>query len=340
MNKKSFFLLSIFLIVGGGALVNAFVLPEKEMITSPQVSQLIEAVYATGSVEPTIMVPISPRSSGHLIEVAVDEGQTVKKGDILARLEDGEQQAAIADLTARLAFAEKDLQRKVQLLKSKSISHDIVDSAQADFDSLTAQINKAKAQAAYLTLTAPADGLIIKKDGEIGELINSGQAVFYMSCCAPLRITSEVDEEDIPKIKLDQPVLIQSDAFPDKIYSGKVISITPKGDSVARSYRVRIGFEENEHPFMIGMTVETNIIIQKIDNAVSIPLKAIGKSGMIQQVQGNNVRITKAQTGIRNGQFIQVITGLTAADKVIIPYNDNLEDGQKVRTETYQEGAK
>jgi multidrug efflux system membrane fusion protein len=340
MNKK-FALFTVFLTaIFAGTFAYFFVLGKSVEVTTPEIAQVIDGVYATGTVEPTIMVPIAPRVTAHLSELAASEGQNVKKGDILARLEDNEQQAVIADLTAKLSFAEKDLNRKQQLLKSQSISRDILDAAKSEYDSLVAQIEKAKIQAAYLTLVAPADGLIIRKDGEIGELITSTHPVFYMSCCAPLRITAEVDEEDIPKIALGQEVLIQSDAFPDKIYHGKIIGITPKGDAVTRSYRVRIGFDSNDHPFMIGMTVETNIIIQKIDNAMVVPLNTIGKNNKVQIVENNILKIKPVETGIQNADSIQIISGLTATDKLVIPYNEDLESGQKLRTKTYQEGAR
>lgn len=340
MNKKLPLFIVFLMAFVAGILAYFFVLGKSVEVTTPKIAQVIDGVYATGTVEPTIMVPITPRVTAHLSELAASEGQNVKKGDILARLEDNEQQAVIADLTAKLSFAEKDLNRKQQLLKSQSISRDILDAAKSEYDSLVAQIEKAKIQAAYLTLVAPADGLIIRKDGEIGELITSTHPVFYMSCCAPLRITAEVDEEDIPKIALGQDVLIQSDAFPDKVYNGKIIGITPKGDAVTRSYRVRIGFDTNDHPFMIGMTVETNIIIQKIDNAMVVPLNTIGKNNKVQIVENNILKIQPVETGIQNADSIQIISGLTATDKLVIPYNEDLESGQKLRTKTYQEGAR
>lgn len=340
MNKK-FLLLIVFLTAFfSGTLVYFFVLGKSVEVTTPKIAQVIDGVYATGTVEPTIMVPIAPRVTAHLSELAASEGQNVKKGDILARLEDSEQQAVIADLTAKLSFVEKDLNRKQQLLKSQSISRDILDAAKSEYDSLVAQIEKAKIQAAYLTLVAPADGLIIKKDGEIGELITAGHPIFYISCCAPLRITAEVDEEDIPQIALGQDVLIQSDAFPDKVYHGKIIGITPKGDAVTRSYRVRIGFDTHDHPFMIGMTVETNIIIQKIDNAMVVPLNTVGKNNTVQIVKNNILRIQQIETGIQNADSVQIISGLTSADNIVIPYSEDLESGQKLRTKTYQEGAR
>lgn len=335
MNKKVAIILIIIVCLGLGFAIPFFVLTKDVMVTTPHQGQAIEAVYATGTVEPTIMVPIAPRNAAHLLELRAIEGQTVTRGEVLARLEDSEQQAAIADLNARLVFSKSDFARKDQLFKTRSISRDVVEQARADVDSLTAQIEKAKAQASYLTLIAPADGLIIKRDGEIGELIAAAQPIFYMSCCAPMRITAEVDEEDIPQVAVGQEVLIQSDAFPDKVYHGKISSITPKGDSVARSYRVRIGFDDVQNPFMIGMTVETNIIIQKIDNTLLIPAIALANKNQVQVIRGNELQIVTVTAGIQNVDDIQITSGLTTSDSLVVPFDKTLKDGQKVRTKPY-----
>ena len=340
MNKKVTITLIFLACLGLGFAIPFFVLTKDVTVASPHQGQAIEAVYATGTVEPTIMVPIAPRSAAHLMELSATEGQTVKRGDVLARLEDSEQQAAIADLNARLVFAQSDFNRKQQLLKTRSVSRDILEQAKSEVDSLNAQIQKAKAQAAYLTLIAPADGLIIKKDGEVGELIAAAQPIFYMSCCAPMRITAEVDEEDIPQVVMGQEVLIQSDAFPDKVYHGKISAITPKGDSVARSYRVRISFDDAQNPFMIGMTVETNIIIQKIDNDLLIHVTALENKNKVQVIRGNVLKTLTVTTGIQNVDDVQITNGLTVSDSVVVPYNENLKDGQKVRVTPHTESVK
>lgn len=338
IKKISMILLFLATFVGAAALVPLFLVKKVEIIT-PRTGKVVDAIYATGTVEPSIMVPIAPRSAAHLTEIAASEGQEVKKGDILARLEDTEIQASIAELEAKLAFSSSDYKRKQQLFKSGSTSRDILEQAKADFDSLTAQLDKAKAQAGYLTLIAPADGLIIRRDGEVGELISAGQAVFYMSCCAPLRITAEVDEEDIPNVTKGQDVLIQSDAFPDKVYHGQVSTITPKGDSVARSYRVRISFDENAAPLMIGMTAETNIILKQMDNALLIPLAALGKNNRVQVVQGRTIKHVKVETGIKDINAIQILSGLTKDDSVVVPFRPDYEDGQRVRSVPFTESA-
>lgn len=340
MNKKIAIFLIFLASIGLGFAVSFFVLAKDVAVATPHQGQAIEAVYATGTVEPTIMVPIAPRNSAHLIELRAIEGQTVQRGEVLARLEDTEQQAAIADLNARLVFSKSDLSRKEQLFKTRSISRDILEQAKSDVDSLTAQIEKAKAQASYLTLIAPADGLIIRRDGEVGELIGAAQPVFYMSCCAPMRVTAEVDEEDIPQVSVGQEVLIQSDAFPDKVYHGKISAITPKGDSVARSYRVRITFDDANNPLMIGMTVETNIIIQKVDNALLIPATALANKNKVQLVRDGVLQTVTVTTGIQNVDNVQITNGLASSDNVVVPFDKNLKDGQKVRVKPYEESVK
>ena len=333
--KKKIILIILFLTCFGiGAAAPRFLLVKNATTITPHRGQAIDVIYATGTVEPTIMVPIATRTTAHLIELSADEGQKVKKGDILARLEDSDVQAAIADLTARLSFADGDYRRKQDLYKAKAISRDILDSSKSNFESLTAQLDKAKAEASYLTLTAPADGLIIKRDGEVGELIPASHPIFTMSCCAPLRITAEVDEEDIPQVKAGQDVLIQSDAFPDKIFHGKISAITPKGDPIARSYRVRISLDDKDTPLMIGMTAETNIVLQKKENALLLPINSIGKNNQVQSVDNGEIRHLSIKTGIKDAKNIEIISGISGTEKIITPYNPDWKDGQKITINT------
>lgn len=340
MNKKIIFSAIFLLCFAAGALAPRFLMGQKVDTVLPHTGEAIEVIYATGTVEPTIMVPIAPKNAGHLTELAASEGQTVKKGEILAQLENTEQQAVITDLTVQLKFAEDDFNRKRQLYNAKSISRDIFEKAQSSLESLKAQLEKAEAQAAYTTLIAPADGLIIKRDGQIGELIGSGQPIFYISCCAPLRITAEVDEEDIPQVKKGQKVLIQTDAYPNTVFHGEITSITPKGDPVSRSYRVRLSFDDNEGRLMIGMTTETNIITKKSENALLIPISALSNDNRVIQVVNNIAKYQKVETGIQGTDTIEIVSGLSKESTVISKYDTNIKDGQKVRGIPKIESAK
>ena len=93
-----------------------------------------------------------------------------------------------------------------------------------------------------------------------------------------------MDEEDIPLVTVGQPVLIKADAFPGRILDGTVAEITPKGDPVNKSYRVRIGLPPDT-PLMIGMTVESNIVVRREDAALLVP-QAASRDGRLRRGRG------------------------------------------------------
>ncbi len=298
-------------------------------VVHPFRAQAVQAVYATGTVEPTVMLPISPRSSARLIELKVDEGSEVKKGQVLAQLEDDDLQHTIKELEAKEDWAKKEYDRNSVLSKTNAASKRAYDQAQSDYESAVQATNAARAQADYLKLVAPADGLIIKRDGEVGQMLTPSSELFWMSCCAPLRISAEVDEEDIAQVKVGQKVLIRADAFAGQIFNGKVQAITPKGDPVARSYRVRVEFS-GDVPLQIGMTAETNIIINEKPDALLVPTSAVKDDKIWLVVDGRTVQKT-VKTGIRNNEQTEIVEGVSEDDEVVVKPSDGIKEGGSAR---------
>ena len=187
----------------------------------------------------------------------------------------------------------------------------------------------AEKQRKEYTLTAPADGLIIRRDGEVGEVIAVNQPVFYMSCCAPLRITANIDEEDMPLVAVGQSVLIRADAFPGKTFSGTVDAITPKGDATARNFRIRIGLPADS-PLFIGMSTEINIVVGVDNQAWLLPATAL-RDGKVWLVRDGRLEQVAVVTGPANGDKIAIKSGLAPYDKVVTAPGENLKQGEKRR---------
>ena len=288
----------------------------------------VEAVYAMGMVEATVMLPIAARSQARLVELNADEGQEVKKGDQLARLQDEDLQSAIEELQAKEEVAKKNYDRKIALAKQGYETKTSLDQAHADWDVAVAAVSRAKAEAGYMKLTAPEDGRIIRRDGEIGQMISANQPLFWFSCCAPLRISAEVDEEDIAAVKPGQDVLIRADAFPGKVFKGKVQSITPKGDPISRSYRVRVVFAE-ETPLQIGMTAETNIIISERQNALLIPSSALDKNN-VWLVKEGYLEKRPVTAGTAGATKTEILKGVYEHDVVVLKPSPAFREGKKV----------
>lgn len=331
MKNKLLIVGSMAIIMATGAAAAAYLLmpPTVEIIT-PQRGKAVEAIYATGTVEPTVMIPLAPKTTSRLTEIFADEGAHVQKGDVLAKFEDDDLGAVIDQITAQVDLAKKELERKQKLYQKKYIAADAHDNAVSNLAVAEAALREAIAKRTYMTITAPEEATIIRRDGEVGEILTANDPVFYLSCCAPNRISAEVDEEDIVRVRTGQKVLIQSDAYPDKTFEGKVTAITPKGDPKSRSFRVRISVPE-DFPFLVGMTAETNIVINESDNALLVPVTSLGKKNMVQIVRANEVHLQHVKVGAEGKDKVEILEGLTEADNIISMYKDTLEDGHKVR---------
>lgn len=326
---KVWLLMIAILLASGGAYF--FLRPAAAVaVGNPLRGPAVQAVYATGTVEPVVMLPLGPRSTGQLVALLADEGDDVAAGQVLARLEDENLQKSLEEATARADLASKEYERRTDLFKRGVVSKTNVDQALAERDSSRAAVERIHAELDYLKLISPEAGKIIRRDGEIGEIIPAGQPVFWLSCCAGLRIETEVDEEDIALVSPGQKVIISADAFPGELFNGQVDSITPKGDPVSRSYRVRIGLEP-ETKLMIGMTAEANIIIREEKDALLVPASAVAE-GKVMTIRDGKATPVDIETGARGPDVVEVRKGLDENDLVVLDAAQKLEPGRAVQT--------
>jgi len=298
-------------------------------ITHPIRGPAVRAVYATGTVEPTVMLPIAPRNTSRLVELKVDEGDRVHEDQLLARLEDEDLRKSVDELEARARFAKTQFDRAQALLNRGLGTVLEQDRARSEWQAAEAVLARAQILRSFMTLTAPADGQILQRDGEVGQLIPANQPVFYFSCCAPLRLEAEVDEEDILLVKPGQRVLIRAPALPEQTLEGQVAEITPKGNPVTRSYRVRIDFV-GDCPLRIGMTAEVNIIVEQRENALLIPSTAVLK-GQVWIVRESRLQRQPVEIGIVGEVKTEIISGLTEMDVLVARPVNRLQEGQWVR---------
>lgn len=336
MMKSLFYVILLAMLAAGGWFYQHLQGPQKVAVTQAVKGPATQAVYATGTVEATVMVPIAPRITAQLIKLDADEGSRVKKGEVLAQLEDQDLQEAIKELQAKEAYAKQEYDRDAELVKKNAVSKSEFERSKSDWDAAKAAVAKATVEQSFSTLTAPDDGTIIRRDGEVGQLIPANQPVFWMSCCSPLRISAEVDEEDIALVQPGQEVLIRADAFPGQVFHGKVQSITPKGDPISRSYRVRIGFVDMT-PLLIGMTVENNIITRQTDDALLIPSGAIVQ-GYVWLVEGGKLKKQKVTVGAKGSQQTEIINGITEKDRVVVAPQPGFKEGQAVSAKLQVQG--
>lgn len=288
-----------------------------------------EIVYADGVVEPRTWAKVTPTVPERIVEQCNCEGERVAKGDVLARLDDTEARAALGELEARLTLAQEEYRRKLALAQRNTISEQEVDRARSELGQLEALVAGRQARLSTYVLRAPSAGQVLRQDGEIGEVAELGTVLFWVGEPKPLIVTADVNEEDIPRVAVGQRALLKSDAFPGRKLEATVDSITPKGDPVTKTYRVRFRLPDDT-PLRIGMSTDVNIIVRVSHDALIIPTVALEGTKVVM-IDGNRAKIRDVNTGIRGAEGVEILSGLEDDARVVSPFPAGLADGARVR---------
>jgi RND family efflux transporter MFP subunit len=145
----------------------------------------------------------------------------------------------------------------------------------------------------------------------------------------PLQVVAEVNEEDIPRVKVGQVVLFRTDAFLGQRLEGTVRELTPMGDVAAKTFRIKAALPDDT-PLKPGMSVEANIITREKPNALLVPADAI-QGNAVFVVDGSRVRKREVEVGIRGTRQVEILSGLKDGEPVASPAPTGLKDGARVR---------
>lgn len=289
----------------------------------------VEIVYATGAVEPVRWAKVASVIRGRIVEICDCEGKPIKKGDVLVRLDDRQVRAQLTELKAREDFAKREMERVTDLIGRGSATMQAQERASSDLRQVQGLISVQIERINDYTIVAPMDGIVLRRDGEIGEIAETGQILFRVGVPAPLRVVAEVNEEDIPRVSVGQKVLLRTDAFIDRPLEGKVSEITPMGDSTVKTYRIRIGLPDDT-PLKPGMSVEANVVTRERPGALLLPAEAVQGSSVFV-IKGDHAERRSIEIGIRGTRAVEVITGLAEGEPIATPYPVGLQNGGRIR---------
>ncbi len=331
MKPHRILLVAMFLAAAAGAGYWYHTRPVDVSTVKPIHGEAAEIVYAAGVVEPRTWAKVTSLVRERIVAICSCEATRVEKGDELARLDDTEAQAVLTELKARLRLARDDQDRLALLVERNVINRTELDRAQSEVNQLEALVAGQQARIENYILRAPSDGIVLRQDAEVGEIAEPGTVLYWVGRPKPLIVVADVNEEDIPRVEPGQTVHLSADAFPGRSLSAAVDSITPKGDPVSKTYRVKLKLPDDT-PLMIGMSVDANIVTRMEANALLIPSPALHDGHVFVVLAGHASRRT-IETGIRGTINTQVLSGLEENALVISPYPEALSDGDRVRLE-------
>lgn len=317
------------LLLAGAALWWRFGLAPQVTAVAATRGTAVEIVYATGGVEPERWARVASLIRDRIVDICDCEGKTVAKGDVLVRLDDREVQAQLRELKAREDFLKREMARVTELIARSIATTQAHERAAMDLQQVQAQIMVQLEKINDYTILAPMDGVVLRRDGEIGEIAEAGQILFRVGVPRPLQVVAEVNEEDIPRVAIGQNVLFRTDAFPERKLEGKVREITPMGDVASKTYRVKMALPD-DIPLKPGMSVEANIVTREKANALLVPADALQGNALFA-LDGARVRKRAVKVGIRGARMVEILSGLAEGERVAAPAATDLKDGARVR---------
>ncbi len=189
--------------------------PAMVTMAEPSRGPAIEAVYATGVVEAIDYARCGATVAGRVADLLVDESDEVHKGDVVARLDDRQPRARLEDSRARLTMAEAEITRDRTLMNWGVLAVQTLERAQQERDQAAATVDLFERQLEDYTVRTPLDGIVIKRNVELGETVPANATMFEISSTARKRIAADVDERDIAGVKLGAALAAHADGFPD-----------------------------------------------------------------------------------------------------------------------------
>lgn len=312
-----------------------------------------ENISFTGDIEAQFRVTVYSKVGGEIEKLAVDIGDDVRKGDLIAQVEKKKLVLQVERLDASLEGAKinlekfrKDYERIKSLFEKNAVSQQKMDntgaaykSAQAQVKELEASLALAEIQLAGSRICAPIKGTVAKKFIDEGEMIVDAS----MTKNAPLvtivdmdivKVVVSVTGRDIVRVKIGQEARVRVDTYPNRIFVGKVSNISPVLSPLSRTAPVEIEIANSPHLLKPGMFARVKIITGRHENVLVLPIEAIIYQGVKENlfvVEENIARLREVKTGFNDGEMVEILSGLRETEKVIVEGSYGLKNGARVR---------
>lgn len=368
------------LLVGGFIVFGGRVQRPREVRVTTAVKMLpaqADAVLnASGYVVAQRQAAVASKATGRLEYLGVEEGDRVRAGDIVARIEHDDVDAALAQARANLEQARATLEEARAEEKDARLTYDRLENllaenviSQAEFDQAEARYRRAAAlvsaaeagieaavsavRAAEVAvestnIRAPFDGTVLTKNADVGEIVApfgsseyARAAVITLADMASLQVEADVSESNIEKVAVDQPCLIVLDAFPEKRYRGVVHKIVPTADRAKATVLTKVRFVDFDERVLPEMSAKVQFLSKPpSDSLVSaVPKLVVPASSIVSRDGGKVTFVVKEgvakespiETGSILGSLMEVTSGLSEGDLVVIDPGTRMEDGTHVR---------
>ncbi len=290
-------------------------------------------LFVTGTLIANESATLYPETNGKIIKLKLKEGETVKKGELIAKINDTELQVQLKKINLQTSLLKEKLERIKSLQKIGGTSQEELDNANNLLELNLAEAEIIKTQIQKTEVLAPFNGILGFKNISEGAIANTTTIIAEIQQLNPIKIEFSVPEKYSNVIGKNNKVFFKINEN-SKIYEAKVVAIDPKINTLERTLQIRAIADNSNLNFIPGSFAKINLPLKKIENALMIPTESI-----IPILKGKKVFICKngkaseaiVTTGIRNADKIQILTGLSEGDSIVTMGMVQLKEGSEIK---------
>ncbi|UCH11162.1 MAG: efflux RND transporter periplasmic adaptor subunit [Fidelibacterota bacterium] len=278
------------------------------------------------------------KTSGVIEKIYVEEGQVVKAGQLLAKLEDDRQAFEQDRAKATLHKLEKEFNRNKELFAKNLISAEVYDRTRYEYQAQKAAYELAKLEMEYTSIRAPISGVLAERHIKAGNMVTVNEPTFRIIDYQALKAVLHVPEIELSKLKVKQEASLKVDALAGKSYAGQVSLISPVVNPATGTVKVTISFNNTDRTLKPGMFGRVNIMHEIHPDALLLPKEAVlaeDREASVFIVRDSTAYRTPVQLGLVNTIHYEVLAGLELGDQVVTTGQAGLKDSARVMIVSY-----
>lgn len=318
-------------------------------VATVSLQALSRSLPLSGSLSPLVQTTVKAKVAGELLEVVAREGQSVRRGEVIARIDIrnlraqyDSQSAALEKARADLSLAKTNRDNSTVMLREKFISKNAYDSAESAYEAAAASVRVAEAQARLAQIglddavvRAPIDGIVSRRMVEPGEKVSPDTPLLAIVDLARLELEAPAPASEIPSVKVGQVGHFRVGGYGERSFEGRVERINPVTEDGSRSIKIYLSVDNRDGALRGGMYAQGQLVLDRTEPVPAIPVSAVRSEAGVDYVlalEGDRLQRRPVTLGLRtdDSSLVEVREGLAAGTRVLAAKIDTLNAGAQV----------
>jgi membrane fusion protein (multidrug efflux system) len=302
-------------------------------VSAPLTGDIFATYLSTANIRSESEAPVLARVAGQVVEILVEEGDTVEAGQVLARLDGERLRLQMLEARANLEKTKKSYERYVLLHERGLVSASTFEGLRFDLDALTATYELARLNYNYTKIRATISGVVSSRDIKLGQHVMAGAATFKITDTTQLVAYLSIPQNELSKISAGDLARVRVDAVPDLDFAATIIRISPTIDPRNGTFRATAYIDDERSELAPGMFGRFEIDYEKHADALLIPAAALVEEDnetIVYVVYDGSATRRSVEIGIRSNGLVEILDGLEPDETIVVTGQKGLRDGSRV----------